>query len=501
VPLGGIEELTAETAVGSAHVLVASNRGPVTFSAATNGDLLSRRGAGGLVSGLSAISGAVGRNRPLWVCAALSDADRRASRSAPGGRLDQVGHDTGGAAVRMLDVEQVVFDRAYNAVANRTLWFVQHMLYAPAMAPHFGPAFARDWDAYEHYNTMFADALAREAAPGAAALVQDYHLTLVPGLLRARRPDLRISHFSHTPWAPPEYFRMLPDPVGRAVLSGMLGADRLGFLTAAWAEAFCRCAVAILGATLTADDPGADQVLTLDGHRTAVGVHPLGVDGPELLARAGERDVLARVAELNEIIGDRKVIVRVDRTELSKNIVRGLDAYRELLRSHPRWRGRVVHLVCAYPSRHDLPEYREYTAAVQRIAGEIEDEFATDSWLPLRLEMTDDYPRSLAALSLADVLVVNPLRDGMNLVAKEGPVLAQSGAALVLSREAGACAELAPDSIVVNPFDVGETAEAMHAALLMPPDERLNRCRRLAAAATSQPPARWFADQLDALTS
>jgi len=501
VALGRIDELPAATAVGSAHVLVASNRGPVTFSAAEGGGLRSRRGGGGLVSGLSAIRPGAGQARPLWVCAALNDADRRASRAAPGGRLDQTGHDTGTCAVRMLDVEQVVFDRAYNAVSNRTLWFVQHMLYAPASQPHFGPTFARDWDAYEHYNAMFADALAAEAAPGAAVLVQDYHLFLAPGMLRARRPDLRISHFSHTPWAPPEYFRMLPDDVGRAVLASLLGADRLGFLTDAWAEAFCRCARAVLGAETRGPAEDGSRVVTVDGRRTVVNVHPLGVDGPELLARAGERDVLARTAELAEVIGDRKVIVRVDRTELSKNIVRGLDAYRELLRRHPRWRGRVVHLVCAYPSRHDLPEYREYTAAVQRIAAEIEDEFATDSWRPLRLEMTDDYPRSLAALGLADVLVVNPLRDGMNLVAKEGPVLARSGTALVLSREAGACAELHTDSIVVNPYDIGATAEAMHAALLMPADERAERCQRLAAIAAAAPPARWFADQLAALTS
>jgi trehalose 6-phosphate synthase len=176
-----------------------------------------------------------------------------------------------------------------------------------------------------------------------------------------------------------------------------------------------------------------------------------------------------------------------------------LEAYRELLREHPRWCGQVVHIVCAYPSRHDLPEYREYMAAVQRMVEEIKDEFATASWLPVRLEVNDDYPRSLAALSLAEVLVVNPIRDGMNLVAKEGAVLSTAGAALVLSREAGACAEMAADALVVNPFDVRETAEAMHTALLMTADERRRRCQRLAAVAGRFPPRRWFRDQLDAL--
>ncbi|WP_239309787.1 trehalose-6-phosphate synthase, partial [Frankia sp. Cj3] len=235
------------------------------------------------------------------------------------------------------------------------------------------------------------------------------------------------------------------------------------------------------------------------GRAVRIGVHPLGVDSAALVRRARGHDVAARAAEMRELTAGRRVIVRVDRTELSKNIVRGLEAYRELLREHPCWHGQVTHIVCAYPSRHDLPEYREYTAAVQRIVEEIEDEFATASWSPVRLEVNDDYPRSLAALSLADVLVVNPIRDGMNLVAKEGAVLSRSGAALVLSREAGACAEMAADALVVNPFDVGETAAAIHTALLMTADERRHRCERLAAVAGRLPPRRWFRDQLDAL--
>jgi trehalose 6-phosphate synthase len=482
---------------GTARVLVASNRGPVSFAVRDDGTLALRRGGGGLVSGLQhvAAEGNFAAGELLWVCAALTDADRRAARTAPHGRLDLAGHDTGGAAVHMLDIDRVVFERAYNAIANRTLWFVLHLLFAPAMAPTFGPTFRRDWDAYLAYNAMFANALAAEAAPGATVLIQDYHLSLASGQLRVLRPDLRIAHFSHTPWAPPEYFRMLPDDVAVAVCEGMLGADRLGFLTEAWAAAFGDCCRAVLGAEVD------ETAVTYRGRRIAIGVHPLGVDPEALEARASCTDVVTRAAELAEWAGGRRIIVRVDRTELSKNIVRGLDAYREFLREHPEWRERVVHIACAYPSRHDLPEYREYTAAVQRIGAEIEDEFATDSWMPLRLEVTDDYPRSLAALSLADVIVVNPIRDGMNLIAKEGPVLSRQAAALILSREAGACAELSGDALVVNPYDVSATAAAIHTALTMPEDERRRRGSRLTAAAGRLPPQLWFTEQLDALAA
>ena len=480
-------------APGSADVLVASNRGPVAFTLTDDGQLQMDRGGGGLVSGLSAVAR---DHDALWVCAALSPADRRAAQQAQGGRLDQAGHDIGSMAVRMLNIDPITFHRAYNAVANSTLWFVHHHLYDTANSPHFDRRFRREWDSYVSYNEAFARALADEAAQGATVVVQDYHLTLTPQMLREKRPDLRIGHFSHTPWATLDYFRLLPDDVARDVLLGVLGADHAGFLAPRWADAFMVCCAEILGATVDRDA----RTVELHGRMTEVGIHALGVDADFLRDRSAQADVEQRRAALLDSIGDRKVVLRIDRTELSKNIVRGLAAYRELLRTRPEWRGRVVHLAYAYPSRHDLPEYREYTAAVQRIAAEIEDEFATDDWAPVELAVTDDFPRSLAAYRIADVLVVNPIRDGMNLVAKEGPVLSEKGVALVLSREAGAATELGADALLVNPFDISQTAEAIHQALLMHEDERAQRSQRLAAAATALSPQDWFKEQLEALS-
>ncbi|HXA57785.1 MAG TPA: trehalose-6-phosphate synthase [Streptosporangiaceae bacterium] len=478
--------------MSDSQVLIASNRGPLSFSLSDDGELTMRRGGGGLVSGLSSVTAEAD---VIWVCAALSDADRMAARDAPDGRLDLIGYETGGGAVRMLDIPAATFHRAYNAVANSTLWFVHHLLYDTPNSPHFDARARRDWQSYEAYNAAFADALASDAAPGAKVAVQDYHLSLTPHLLRERRPDLKIVHFSHTPWAPPEYYRLLPDDIGAQVLEGILGADHAGFLAERWAEAFLDCCESVLDAKV--DRLG--RTVSYRGRITTVGVYGLGVDGAELRARAAEPDVAARAQALRAQVGDRQLIVRIDRTELSKNIVRGLAAYWEMLINHPEWRGRVVHLAFAYPSRHDLPEYREYTASVQRMADEINDEFGTDTWEPLILQVNDDYPRSLAAYGMADVLLVNPIRDGMNLVAKEGPVLSARGCALVLSREAGAAAELAEDALMVNPYDVSQTAEALHQALLMPRDERAERSARLSAAATALPPQRWFADQLAAL--
>ncbi|WP_224281336.1 trehalose-6-phosphate synthase [Streptomyces sp. LS1784] len=494
------------SATGTAPVLVASNRGPVSFSTADDGTLTLRRGGGGLVSGLSAVEDP----NAVWVCAALNDSDRRAAAGAPHGRLDLAGHAVGGQAVRMLDIDPQTFTRAYNGVANSTLWFVHHLLYATPTAPAFDADFRTEWAAYQAYNEAFAQALAAEAAPNAAVLIQDYHLSLAPALLREARPDLRIGHFSHTPWAPPEYYRLLPDDVARAVLTGILGADRAGFLTHRWARAFAACCEDLLKATVDYDA----LTVTFDGRTTLprpsaggtpirrttrLGVHALGADADFLRERAHRPDVDERLAALREAVGDRRTIVRVDRTELSKNIVRGLQAYRHLLRTRPEWHDRVVHIAFAYPSRTDLAEYRNYTAAVQDLAAAINGEFATPSWQPLILHVDDDFPRSLAAYRLADVALVNPIRDGMNLVAKEVPVVSDHGCALVLSREAGAHAELKDDALTVNPYDVIATADALHAGLTMSPEERADRTKRLAAAATALPPQQWFLDQLNAL--
>ncbi|MGX1560443.1 alpha,alpha-trehalose-phosphate synthase (UDP-forming) [Streptomyces sp. NPDC055506] len=455
---------------GAAQVLVASNRGPVSYTVGEDGSLNAKRGGGGLVSGLSAIGSDADA---LWVCSALSDGDREAVRRG-------VGED----GVRMLDIPADVHADAYNGIANSVLWFVHHLLYQTPLEPVFDAEFRRQWTSYERYNRAFAEALAEEAAQGAAVVVQDYHLTLVPGMLRELRPDLRIGHFSHTPWAPPEYFRMLPDDVAGQVLRGMLGADRLGFLTRRWADAFVECAERFAGG--------------LGG--TRIGVHGLGADADFLRKRSHEADVEERMAALREQIGEgRRTIVRVDRTELSKNIVRGLLAYRMLLDSHAEWRERVVHVAFAYPSRQDLAVYRDYTAEVQRLADEINERYGTPGWTPVVLHVKDDFARSLAAYRLADVALVNPIRDGMNLVAKEVPIISDAGCALVLSREAGAYEELGEDAITVNPYDVTGTAAALHEALSMRPEERAERAKRLAAAATALPPAQWFVDQLDAL--
>jgi trehalose 6-phosphate synthase len=444
----------------------------------------------GLTSGLGAVAADGGA---LWLCAALSEADREVANQA-----ERASIGPGEAPVRMLDIPADVFDAAYNRISNSLLWFVHHLLFDTPNQPAFDMAFRADWAAYVAYNEAFAAALAQECASGTRVLIQDYHLSLAPRLLRDRYPAARIAHFEHTPWAPPEYYQMLPDDVAVAILDGMLGADHAGFLAERWADAFLDCCETVLGAEVTRSRRGAGQV-AYRNHVTEVAVHPLGVDAEELRARGREEDVRGRASVIREIAQGRQLIVRVDRTELSKNIVRGLAAYRELLVRRPEWRGRVTHLAFAYPSRSGLAEYQAYTARVHELAAEINAEFGTPDWEPLILDLRDDYPRSLAACGLADVLLVNPIRDGMNLVAEEGPILSERGCALVLSREAGAAALVGEAALLVNPYDVTATADALHAGLIMPAAERQRRTATIAGAAAARAPRRWLAEQVEAL--
>ncbi|MER6199319.1 trehalose-6-phosphate synthase [Streptomyces sp. NPDC001586] len=481
----------------ASQVLVAANRGPLSYTIDAEGGLSARRGGGGLVSGLSAALAE--QPGALWICAALSEADREAVRrgvAEPG--------------VRMLDIDPTVYDAAYNGIANSVLWFTHHHLYDVPREPVFDAEFRRRWEAYVAYNESFARALAQEAAEGARVLVQDYHLALVPGQLRELRPDLRIGHFTHTPWASPEFMGMLPDDIRSQLVWGMLGADRLGFHTWAWAANFIsggtiEDARGIAAGSFPAGTPerGVWHRRTAPDGRgygkrqfTEVTSYPLGVDADELRALAHRPEVDEKLAGLRAEVGDLKTIARVDRTELSKNILRGLLAYRELLTVHPEWRGRVVHLASAYPSRQDLEVYRAYTESVRELAAEINEEFGTADWQPVLVSVQDDFARSLAVYRMADVALVNPVRDGMNLVAKEIPVVSEAGCALVLSTGAGAYEELRADALTVNPYDVSATAEALHAALAMPDGERAERTKRLAAAATALPPAAWFSAQL-----
>jgi trehalose 6-phosphate synthase len=458
-----------------------------------DGELTSSRGGGGLVTGLT---GALQMTGGLWVAAAMSDGDRAAAEQSPEGRIEVLDEDTK-YNVRYLNVPAERFDRYYNVISNRILWFLHHYLFEVARSPRFGQAVAQAWTDYVAVNRSFAEALSEEwteaVQPG--FLIQDYHLALVPRLLRERVPDALISHFSHTPFAGPTYFRVLARDMAHETLRGMLGADVLGFHSADWADNFLLTCRSVLGAKVDLKRRHVD----LDGRRTLVRIYPISIDVDSIRAAAATEEARSLRREIAAWRGDGKLIVRVDRTELSKNIQRGFLAFETLLQRHPEWHGRVKFLTLLNPSRRAIPEYRVYTRDCLRTAERINQELGRPGWRPIEIVIRDDFPRAVAAYGLYDILMVNPVFDGMNLVAMEGPTVNRQAGVVILSTNAGAHALLGRHTIEINPFDVGETAEALHTALTMPKEQRQRMLRGLRRIVSSNTPAKWVGSQLQDL--
>ena len=475
-------------------VIVASNRGPVTFERDGSGELQARRGAGGLVT---ALLGALQDAGGLWVAAAMSEGDREMAAGTQGGRIDLT-PSRGGYGVRYLDIEPEVYDAYYNHISNRVLWFMHHYLWDTVRSPAFGDRVREAWASYVDVNRRFAQVLAEEGERSAvepAYLIQDYHLALVPRFLRELRPDALIAHFSHTSIAGPTYFRMLPDSMHEEILAGMLGADVLGFHSPAWAENFLLSARWLSG---TRVDLARSRV-NASGRDVRIRVHPISVDGPAMRQEGRTRAVREERRWLSRWKGDARLILRVDRLELTKNIVRGFQAFELLIERDPTLRGRVRFLALLSPSRTDVPQYVQYAEECLAEAERVNDELADEDWTPIEIRLKDDYVAALAAYGIYDVLLVNPVIDGMNLVAMEGPLMNRKHGVLVLSRYAGAFGRLGRYAVPVNPFDVREMADALEIALAMPMDERGRRARGLSRLVLSNSPERWVNAQLEDL--
>ncbi|HUR76431.1 MAG TPA: trehalose-6-phosphate synthase [Acidimicrobiales bacterium] len=460
----------------TAPLVVLSNRGPIAFHFDEAGEPVAGRAGGGLASTLG---GGVRGDDAVWVAAAMGDADRAAAKaSEPDGEVRLHGY-----RVRLVDIAAETFEAAYNVVANETLWFWHHHMFDSAHRPRLDSTFRAAWDCFKDVNLALASAAATAAAPDATVLVHDYQLALAPAMLRRLRPDLRIAHFTHTPFVDPALLTLLPDDVVEQLLLGMGGADACGFHSPRWADAFEACWRA----------HPATRALPIP--RTFIA--PAAADQEEVANVAASDGCAGHAAYFDDVIGDRACIVRVDRIEPSKNLLRGLWAYRQLLAACPEWRNRVTLLAMCYPSREALAEYQALIHDVVETADALNREFGTEDWSPVILDTDDDFNRSVAALRRADVLLVNPIRDGLNLVAYEGPSINERDVVLVLSREAGAWDELGPaGAIVINPFDVVGTADALHQALTLDPAEKRERNARLRAAARARTPQAWLDAQI-----
>ena len=447
-------------------LVVVANRLPLTWHD-EQGWLPS---AGGLVS---ALEDALGGGHAHWV--GWSGADETAPAEW---------HDLRLHSVPLSDAEVAGY---YDGLSNSCLWPLMHDGLRTA---HIDNDW---WSTYRTVNERFAAATAEVAAVGALVWVHDYHLLLLPELLRRRRPDLRIGYYHHIPFPPPVIFQRLP--WRDAILDGMLGADLLGFQTRTDAEHFRQCVTAAGGAR-----HGSDVVGT-DGRVRTVGHFPASIDVGAIEAVAAEPATIEAAAAVREAVGPgRQLLLGIDRLDYTKAIPARLEAFGLLLEQRPDLAERVTFVQVAVPTRDNVAEYQSECAEVQRLVGELNGRYARMGTSVVHFRHGSMDRRELVALyRAADAMVVTPLRDGMNLVAKEFVVsrLDDRGA-LVLSEFAGAAHELR-DAVLVNPFDVAGLAAGLTTALEMPAPMQRLRMRRMRTAVREWDCRRWSDAYLSAL--
>jgi trehalose 6-phosphate synthase len=475
-------------------LIVVSNRPPVTFGRDEKGNRVVRRGGGGLVTALRSL---VALHDVTWIASAMREEDLLVAEEAGGEAIAETARDGSPYCLRLVTHEHAAYDWFYNVVSNPTLWFLQHYLWDLAHSPNLDRGLHLAWDeGYVAVNANFADAVVAEldAQPDAAVCFHDYHLYLAPRFVRARRPDAALSHFVHIPWPEPDYWRVLPEAIRVALHDGLLANDIVGFHTDRWKRNFLHSCADIVDAECNFGDGTAEY----DGRQMFATAHPLSVDPSEFDELAASPDVVALEEQL-EARRPEQLVLRVDRTDPSKNVVRGFRAFERLLEDNPHLHGKVGMLALLDPTRQDIPEYAEYLGAIQRTARAVNDHFQTESWTPIELKIEDNFLEAVAAYKQYDVLLVNAIFDGLNLVAKEAPLVNERDGVLVLSENAGVHEELAEWALTVNPFDVAGQAEVIRAALEMPKRERRERLDGLRDHIREHDLAEWVEAQLDDL--
>jgi trehalose 6-phosphate synthase len=465
------------------RIIVVSNRGPVTFARGESGEREYSRGAGGLVTALNAVLRRA--ENAVWIASAQSEEDVAVSREPAPYEVEDL-------RIRFVEHDPEAYDLMYNELANPLLWFVQHGLYDLPYSPALGDGTRRAWEeGYVPVNRNFADAVIETTSDedSSTILLHDYQLYMTPLFIRERLgASAFLSLFVHIPWPEPDLWRVLPRYVREGVLESLLSADVVAFHTERYARAFVQTAADVLGAETE------DGVIFYRGREIWVRAYPISIDPGEFEQLAQGEDVLEEERFVKNLPG--KLLLRVDRTDLSKNVVRGFRAYGRMLERHPEMRGEVTFLAQLQPSRTDIREYAAYMEAVGRTAEEVNEAYGTPSWRPVELFMEDNFPRSVAAYKNYDVLLVNAVRDGMNLVAKEAAVINEKNGVLVLSENAGAHEELGEHALTVNPYDIDEQADSIYAALSMPEEERGRRASALRETVESNTIEDWVEAQM-----
>lgn len=476
-------------------LVIASNRGPVTLRKNESGELEFQRGSGGLVT---ALAGIAQHAETRWIACARTVEDHAWENGfVPLGESDEK------VWMQFLTPSDESYEGYYRVIANPLLWFLQHSMWDVFREPTIDREVWHHWEnGYVAVNMLFAEAIAQQitsATQPVLVMLQDYHLYLAPNFIRYKiRPkaSYTLAHFVHIPWPGAEDWGFLPPKMRQAILEGLCAVDLLGFQTREDGLNFIR--------TCESHLPGAHVnyrrgKVSFRNHSTYIRDFPISIDVNGLSQFAETDEVNAYREQLLQSHGDWQILLRIDRIEPSKNIVRGFQAFDELLELHPEHQGKVKFVTLLVPSRLGVSEYGDYLDEVMGTAGRINAKYGGNGWEPIRILVEENYPWAVAALQIYDLLLVNSIADGMNLVAKEGPIVNRRNGVVVLSERTGAYQQLESGVLVVSPLDVYGTAEAMHQALTMPTEERRERAERLRSLIEGQDIVDWLRQQLSTI--
>ena len=448
------------------------------------------RGAGGVITALLTLAEVAAAD---WVAVARNESERAlvaehgTSWTAPLLRGETRLHYATPTA------EQ--YEQYYSVIANPVLWFVQHYLWDLANQPVINGRIHRAWkNGYVEVNRQVAKRVvevARGLAGRPLVLVHDYQLYLVPKLVREQLHGAIIQHFVHIPWPTPQYWKVLPREMRDAILHGLLGCDIVGFQTSLDVRNFLMTCEENAG--LAVDE--RERAILVDGRVVYARAYPISIDVASTTRLSYSHGVMVEERKLRDWRPEH-LIVRIDRTDPSKNIVRGFLAYEKLLAHHPEVKGRVQFWAFLQPSRQDVSAYRNYMRKVRQTVQRINAQFGAHGWQPIRLELGESMRKAMAAMRNFDVLLVNSVYDGLNLVSKEGALVNRSDGVIVLSENVGSHEELEPHVLSVNPFDIEATANAMHEAIVMSAEEKRRRNAAAREVVRTNDIARWITRQV-----
>jgi trehalose 6-phosphate synthase len=471
----------------SQPLVLVSNRGPVTYD--EDGSV--KRGTGGLVT---ALTGLASHRDAIWIASAMTDGDVQQSEEHGGRPFEVAAPDGGTYHVRFVASDPEAYDRFYNIFANPMLWFIQHYLWDQSNAPDIR---RHEVEAYEHgYNAVnrdLATAVLEEidGQDEPVVMVHDYQLYTLPGMVREQRPDVFLHHFVHIPWTQSDSWRVLPARIRDELFHGLLANDIIGFHTRSYRRNFLQCCRDLLELEVDMER----GVVLCEDREVWVRAYPLPIDYEATRAVSRRQGV----AEFEERLLRRRreyQILRVDRADLSKNVLRGFTAFDIFLEQHPEFHERITFTAQLMPSRTDVPEYAEYLEKIEALVAVVNHRHGTTDWMPIDLKLRDDLEEAVASYKHYDVMMVNAMFDGMNLVAKEGPLVNERDGVSILSENTGAHEELGEYALSVNPFDVQELADAIYSALTMSAEGRARRARGLKEIVTSRDPGDWIDEQI-----